>query len=166
MKKFLCLIAIFALVFSGCTDILTENGDYSVAENEQEEYIITGSDVSAEALTAAEKEVKEDGEYITPAHVAAYIHIFGRLPKNYITKSEALKLGWNSKEGNLNEVAPGKSIGGDRFGNYEKLLPQGKYKECDINSPDGKRGAERLVYSPEGDVYYTADHYGSFEKLY
>ena len=54
--------------------------------------------------------------------VAAYIHDNGCLPDNFISKSEARELGWNG--GSLEPYAPGMCIGGDRFGNYEGLLPK------------------------------------------
>ena len=109
--------------------------------------------------------VEKDGSYTTPEDVAEYIHTFGTLPKNFITKNEAKKLGWVSSEGNLWEVAEGMSIGGDRFGNYEGILPEGDYTECDVNYSGGFRGSERLVFSDEG-IYYTNDHYASFTQLY
>ena len=60
----------------------------------------------------------------------------------------------------------GCSIGGDRFGNYEGTLPDGSYHECDLNTRGAdKRGAERLVYADDGRIYYTADHYESFEEI-
>ena len=98
-----------------------------------------------------------------------YIHIFNHLPANFITKNEAKDLGWVSSEGNLDEVAPGKSIGGDRFGNYEGQLPEKKgrkYFECDIDYEGGYRDSKRIVFSSDGLVYYTEDHYETFEKLY
>ncbi len=110
--------------------------------------------------------VEKDGSYTSPEDVAAYIHTFGTLPANFITKSEAQKLGWVSAEGNLWDVAPGRSIGGDRFGNYEELLPEGSYRECDVNYSGGFRGSERLIYGEDGSVYYTNDHYKSFTQLY
>jgi guanyl-specific ribonuclease Sa len=60
------------------------------------------------------------------------------------------------------------SIGGDYFGNYEGLLPEGKYRECDIDYDGGYRGEERLIYTTQGDlyIYYTDDHYESFELIY
>ena len=76
-------------------------------------------------------------------------------------------LGWVSKEGNLWDVAPGMSIGGDKFGNYEGILPEGKkYYECDIDYQGGYRGEKRIIYSTDGYIYYTEDHYESFEQLY
>lgn len=110
--------------------------------------------------------VVEGGSYTTKEEVALYIYTYGELPANFITKSEAQDLGWVNKEGNLQEVAPGMSIGGDRYGNYEQMLPDGKYKECDINYHGGYRGDERLVYSEDGYIYYTDDHYESFTQLY
>ena len=120
-----------------------------------------------DAADQDELKVEEDGEYTSKEEVALYIHEFGKLPSNYITKKEAQKLGWDSREGNLDEVAPGKSIGGDYFGNYEEILPTNKkYHECDIDFDGGYRGSKRIIYSDDGDVYYTEDHYKTFEKLY
>ena len=120
--------------------------------------------------TAAEKlSVEKDGSYTTPEDVAEYIHTFGTLPNNFITKSEAKELGWDNKKGNLWDVAEGKSIGGDRFGNYEGLLPEKKgrkYTECDVNYEGGYRGSERIIFSNDGLVYYTDDHYQTFTQLY
>ena len=113
--------------------------------------------------------VEEDGTYTSKEEVAAYIHEYGHLPSNYITKNEAKALGWVSREGNLDEVAPGKSIGGDYFGNYEEKLPVKKgrtYYECDIDFTGDYRGSKRIIYSDDGLVYYTEDHYNTFEQLY
>ena len=111
--------------------------------------------------------IEEDGSYTTPEDVALYLHTYGDLPDNFITKKEAEKLGWDNKKGNLWEVAEGMSIGGDKFGNYEGILPEeDTYHECDVNYEGGYRGSERIVYSQDGDIYYTADHYESFEQLY
>lgn len=100
--------------------------------------------------------------------VAAYIRDNGCLPDNFITKAEARELGWNG--GSLEPYAPGMCIGGDRFGNYEGLLPEkgGRtYYECDIDTLGAEtRGAKRIVYSSDGLIYYTEDHYESFELLY
>ena len=110
--------------------------------------------------------LSESGSYTAPEDVAAYLHSYGRLPSNFITKNDAKALGWDSSKGNLWDVAPGKSIGGDRFGNYEGLLPEGRYRECDVNYAGGYRGGERIIYGEDGSVYYTADHYQSFTRLY
>ena len=124
---------------------------------------------AAETDDTSQIDVEEDGVYTSKEEVAAYIHLYGHLPDNYITKKEAEELGWDSRQGNLAEVAPGKSIGGSRFGNYEGLLPEKEgrhYRECDIGYEGGRRGAERLVYSDDGLIFYTEDHYKTFEQLY
>ena len=116
-----------------------------------------------------ELSVQEDGEYILKDEVALYLHIYGKLPGNFVTKKEAQELGWDNKKGNLDEVAPGKSIGGSYFGNYERLLPKKKgrkYYECDLEYEGGYRGAKRLIYSNDGLIFYTEDHYKTFEQLY
>ena len=104
--------------------------------------------------------------YTSKEDVALYIHVYGCLPDNFMTKTEARKLGWEG--GGLEEFAPGMCIGGDRFGNYEGLLPEDReYRECDIDTLGrDSRGAKRMVFSDDGLIYYTDDHYESFELLY
>ena len=109
--------------------------------------------------------IDEDGSYTTKEDVALYIHTYGKLPHNFITKKEAQKLGWSG--GSLEPYAPGKCIGGNHFGNYEGALPDGNYRECDIDTLGKKsRGAKRIIYSDDGRIYYTGDHYKTFEQLY
>lgn len=113
--------------------------------------------------------VEEDGTYTSKDEVSVYIHTYGKLPSNYITKQEAKDLGWVSKEGNLDKVAPGKSIGGDKFGNYDGMLPKEdgrQYYECDIDFDGTYRNEKRIVYSNDGLIFYTEDHYETFEQLY
>ena len=107
----------------------------------------------------------EDGTYTSKDEVALYLYTYHHLPPNYITKKEARKLGWEG--GPLQDFAPGKSIGGDHFGNYEGVLPEdAEYHECDIDTNGGSRGAKRLVWSDDWNIYYTDDHYGHFTQLY
>lgn len=115
------------------------------------------------------KSVDEDGWYTSKEEVALYIHLYGELPGNYVTKKEAEEAGWSG--GNVERyTGEGTAIGGSRFSNREGLLPkeQGRtYTECDIDTPgENSRGAKRIVYSNDGLVYYTDDHYESFELLY
>ncbi len=113
-------------------------------------------------------QIDKNGSYTTKEDVALYLHTYGELPKNFMTKNEARALGWSS--GSLEEYAPGMCIGGDRFGNYEGQLPKKsgrKYFECDIDTlGGGSRGAKRIVFSSDGLIYYTDDHYESFTLLY
>ena len=111
----------------------------------------------------------EDGQYDDKDNVALYIHLYGKLPSNYVTKKDAEALyGWQG--GALDVIAPGKAIGGSYYGNYEGLLPDAdgrEWTECDIGTiGQTKRGAERIVFSNDGLIYYTPDHYESFELLY
>lgn len=107
----------------------------------------------------------EDGTYNSAEDVSLYLCTFGHLPENYITKNKARNLGWTG--GSVEQVAPGCAIGGDRFGNREGVLPKGTYYECDIDTiGENSRGAKRLVYSDDGRIYYTEDHYETFTLLY
>ncbi|MGN1191301.1 MAG: ribonuclease domain-containing protein [Dorea sp.] len=157
-KKFRYIIGIVLLMLCllmGCES----------QESLQEESSSDQSQVQQEIQVS----VEESGEYTSKDEVAAYLNEFGHLPDNFITKKEAQALGWDSKEGNLDEVAPGKSIGGDYFGNYEEVLPDAEgrtYHECDIDYEGGFRNAKRIVYSDDGLIYYTEDHYETFELLY
>ena len=130
---------------------------------------------TASSTKTPAKEDDEDAAFVVKGewysdkeHVAAYLKEFGELPGNYITKKEAQKLGWVSSKGNLWDVAPGMSIGGDRFGNYEGLLPEKKgrqYYECDIDFDGSFRNAKRIIFSNDGLIFYTDDHYESFEEI-
>lgn len=110
--------------------------------------------------------IDENGSYTSKDDVALYIHTYGHLPYNFITKNEARELGWEG--GSVEDYAPGCCIGGDSFGNYEGILPEGKkYTECDIDTlGKSSRGAKRIVFSNDGCIYYTDDHYETFELLY
>ena len=120
-----------------------------------------------EAQTQEAPAIEEDGTYTTKEDVARYIHTYGHLPENFITKQQAQALGWEG--GSVEAYQAGAAIGGDRFGNREGLLPEGTgrtYTECDINTLGAdSRGAERLIFSNDGLYFYTSDHYASFTEL-
>lgn len=132
----------------------------------------TTADTSAATPETAEgsqpESLQEDGTYSSRDDVALYIHTYEHLPGNFITKKEARELGWSG--GSVEDYAPGKSIGGDHFGNYEGLLPEKSgrsYTECDIDTLGSSgRGAKRIIFSNDGLIYYTDDHYASFTLLY
>lgn len=123
---------------------------------------------SDKSENSSDEDIDINGSYTSKDDVALYIHTYNQLPNNFITKKMAQKLGWTG--GFLEPYAPGKSIGGDRFGNYEGLLPKkaGRtYTECDIDTMYAdKRGAKRIVFSNDGLIYYTNDHYETFTLLY
>ncbi len=128
----------------------------------------TAAEETEEAPAAETPAIDEDGVYTTKDDVALYLHTYGHLPSNFITKKEAEKLGWSG--GSLEPYAPGKCIGGSHFGNYEGILPEKdgrSYTECDIDTLGAdKRGAKRIVFSNDGLIYYTENHYETFELLY
>lgn len=149
----------------------TETAEALEEPNETEKAEEPGSEDIQDARQAAaqdEETLDEDGWYTTKEDVALYLHLYGHLPDNFITKKEAQDLGWSG--GSLEPYAPGCSIGGSRFGNYEGLLPDKNgrtWTECDIDTMGAsKRGAKRIIFSNDGLIYYTGDHYESFELLY
>ena len=124
------------------------------------------NDHRAASSSSGSATIDVDGSYTSKEDVALYLHIYGELPKNFVTKKEARAAGWDG--GFLEPYFPGCCIGGDRFGNYEGLLPEDdRYFECDIDTLGARsRGSKRIVYSDDGDIYYTEDHYKSFTRLY
>ncbi len=131
--------------------------------------VVTAEPAGASKAETTDPPAEEAGPVTEPQAIADYLFKHGELPENFITKEEAQDLGWDSSRNYVSDVAPGKSIGGDRFGNYEGQLPKAKgrkFFECDANYTGGKRGPERIVYSSDGRVWYTKDHYGTFEELF
>ena len=101
------------------------------------------------------------------AEAVAAVRATGRLPRRYVTKDEAEELGWRPGE-DLCDSAPGRAIGGDRFGNRERRLPHQRGRrwfEADLDFACGRRGAKRLVWSSDGLVYVTPDHYETFREV-
>lgn len=134
-----------------------------------EDEIAPKEEAESEEVVEVETTIDENGTYTSKEDVALYIHTYNHLPSNFITKNKAKELGWDSSKGNLGKVAPGMSIGGDKFGNREGLLPKKdgrQYYECDIDSDGSFRNAKRIIFSNDGLIYYTEDHYESFELLY
>ena len=167
------LFALAALLLAGLL-VLTGCGQLETVLSEAPaptEFLTVVTAEPAEAPKAEEPDSPEEdaGPIIEPQAIADYLFEHGELPENFITKEEAQELGWDSSRNYLSDVAPGKSIGGDRFGNYEGRLPKAKgrkFFECDANYTGGKRGAERIVYSSDGRIWYTKDHYETFEELF
>ena len=175
------LLALMLLALCGCTvrdtvqivessvTTLQELADAALSEEteapESGEQFVTAEDPE---VTQTADTVDEHGYYYDAEHVVLYLDAYGHLPENSIPKSDARALGWNG--GGLDDYADGKCIGGDRFGNYEGLLPDApgrEYHECDIDTLHAaSRGAKRIVYSNDGLIYYTEDHYESFILLY
>ena len=150
------LLILGGLSLASCSDTLADALDLAVGLMEAEANLPT-----------EDAPIDEDGWYTDRDDVALYLWTYHRLPNNFMTKSQAKNLGWES--GSVEKYAPGCAIGGDRFGNYEGLLPKGKsYIECDIGTVGkSSRGACRIVYATDfSAIYYTDDHYESFTLLY
>ena len=145
MKKWLSLLLALilsgAMLLTGCSELGIELDDIIALSNQA-----GGYNAETEILPADEDAaLREDGHYSSKEEVGLYLYLYGKLPGNYITKNDAYDLGWDNKKGNLWEVAPGMSIGGDKFGNREGILPSGKqYYECDVNYQGGYRGSEPM----------------------
>ncbi len=174
MKKILSILMAMVMVFTmaGCSKKPAPVPTATPAPVETAAPQPTAEPTAEPKRTEAPQRTKapidEDGRYFSKEEVALYIHIYGKLPANFITKDEARDLGWDG--GSVEKYAPGCAIGGDKFGNREGLLPKAKgrqYYECDIDT-DGyhSRGSRRIVFSNDGLIYYTHDHYENFELLY
>lgn len=189
-KSLLGIVVALLLVIGAATGILPmdeimQGEDFSsttVITQQDDEALPTAEPTDAPAekptKTPAERPTEKPTEKPTeapsgpitdPQGIADYIFEHGCLPDNFITKAEAQALGWDSSENYVGDVAPGMSIGGDRFGNYEGLLPKAKgrqYYEADCYYTGGKRNAHRIVYSNDGLVFYTSDHYETFTEMH
>lgn len=154
------------------SDVVAEQQETTTAASETTsttiETAIEETSTVSESVDLQEELLDIDGSYTTKDDVSLYIYQYGKLPSNFITKKEARALGWEG--GSLEDFAPGKCIGGDYFGNYEGLLPEASgrtYYECDIDTLGASsRGAKRIIFSDDGLIYYTSDHYESFTLLY
>ncbi len=161
---FMCLGLLFGMsVMYVYKNFIEDKKDQSDLKKEAIQYGRTSTDDQHSAGTSA-TQVSID-ELTEERKVISYVKQNHQLPDYYITKNEARKQGWNPSKGNLCEVLPGKAIGGDKFGNREGRLPGGeKYFEADVNYHCGGRNADRIIFTRNGDVYLTKNHYKSFEK--
>ena len=158
------LLALLAVIMclTGC-EALKNATEKESTPTEKAAVTVTAS------AAAPEKGPVVTGPIIEPQAIADYLFEHGTLPDNFITKNEAKALGWDSSRNYVSDVAPGKSIGGDYFANREKILPDVRgrtYREADCWYTEGKRRGERIVYSSDGHVWYTEDHYQTFTELF
>ena len=171
IKKLLpILLLALVLIYAFLPDSGSDVGIIGGSDGPTEIFVTEAEPAPADKAEQSEPESPIDfyGSYTTKEDVALYIHTYGCLPQNFVTKAEAEDAGWSG--GSVEKYLPGKCIGGNRFGNREGLLPDApgrSWTECDINTLGASgRGAERIVFSNDGLIYYTEDHYESFELLY
>ena len=172
------LAGFVAIFFTACTTSLSAESD----EDSSSSVKGLSSSSAAESSSATEKSiyeaVEESGLYTTKDSVAAYLCKFDKLPGNYVGKNEGKKL-YESETSkafdkwNFNPwTTIGVMIGGDNFDNfasspdnYHATLPEGSYREADVDYSGANRGTKRLVYQPDCVIYYTSDHYETFTQL-
>lgn len=184
MKRFIAFLLAFLVVFSMAACGASSPSTASQSSSAQSVSIpekpsslpassaldepVSDDEPEQESKIEEDSAIDERGYYYSAEDVALYLYTYNKLPDNFITKSEARELGWEG--GSVEKYLDGAAIGGDKFGNREGLLPKAKgrqYYECDIDT-NGKnsRGAKRIVFSNDGLIYYTDDHYESFTLLY
>ena len=158
-----CRMMLLLLLIAGAVFALTScktAGDIGGQDNNAVQSVEQSSGGTGDQQT---DDIDENGEYTTSEDVAEYIHTYHKLPSNYVLEKDAGQYGWRSGECPADY---GIMIGGMKFHNREKLLPKASYCECDVDYDGDGRGPRRLVYTKEGTVYYTEDHYESFTQLY
>ncbi len=162
-KGLLILLSLVLVLFTGCFPVDVVEAPLPKDQVVTEESIDDSEDEGIEYETQ-EDVLDEDEYYYDMEDVALYIHTYKKLPQNYITKSESREMGWEADDDS------GLVVGGDIFQNREGQLPEKEgrtYYEADVSAGyTNHRGPERIVFSNDGLIYYTSDHYESFEKLY
>lgn len=134
----------------------------------QEPQVDKPTAASEQSINRENAQPKTIDQLTEQQNVVSYMQKYQKLPAFYLTKKEARQAGWDAKKGNLCDVLPGRAIGGDRFSNREKSLPISQNRqwfEADINYRCGHRGADRLLYSSDGLIFVTHDHYKSFKQV-
>lgn len=170
LKRLSFLLVFFALILGACSpkvENLEEKEGLAIEDKLKEENK-GQKEANKNEKKSNEEKIDKDGAYYYLDDLVLYLKTYGKLPKNYITKKEATELGWEKEKGNLWEVTDKAVIGGDRFGNREKKLPvkaKRKYFEADVNYNGGFRGSERIIFSNDGLIFYTDDHYNTFTDL-
>ena len=163
MKRKTRLIALVALLMAAVLVLSSCAADAAVTGKKKKNTTPTP------AVTAVPEATEEPGPIIEPQRIADYLFEHGELPENFITKKEAERLGWKTTYRYVSDLGPGITIGGDYFGNYEQKLPAvkgRKYAEADCYYQGGPRNEYRIIYSNDGHVWYTGDHYNTFIELY
>ena len=165
-KGFLAIVLLLAavLLVACCTADASE-----IAKKKKNTATPPAVETAAAQATPAPEEEKEPGPEEEAQRLADYIFEHGELPDNFVTKKEAQAMGWHTKYRYVGDIRPGLCIGGDYFGNYEGNLPvvKGrKYYEADCFYQGGPRNEYRIIYSTDGHVWYTGDHYTTFTELF
>ena len=176
------LFSLFVLLLAFVVLLSSTAGALEIAKKKKKKNNLTPTPtvtvaVEAETPTPAQKPTATPvpGPTATPGpmegaqELADYIFEHGELPDNFVTKREAMNMGWQTRYRNPGDIRPGLTIGGDYFGNYQRQLPYvkgRKYYEADCFYHGGRRNEHRIIYSNDGHVWYTGDHYNTFIELF
>ena len=164
------LAFLFAAFLVACSTPTVSSDDSDEIEriSSNSEKATSSSSVATKLIYEA---VEESGLYTTKDSVAAYLCKFDKLPNNYVGKDEGISL-YESKTGNTFSkwnfnpwTTLDVMIGGDVYENHDGQLPSGSYHEADVDYSAKNRGTKRLIYQSDCVIYYTADHYETFDKL-
>ena len=161
IRLFVILLAAI-LLLSSCTASALETAKKNKNKT-------TATPAVTETPTAVPEVTATPGPMDEAQKLADYIFEYGKLPENFITKKEAQARGWQDQYRYVGDIEPGRCIGGDYFGNYERKLPvvKGrKYYEADCFYQGGPRNEYRIIYSTDGHVWFTGDHYETFIELF
>ena len=93
---------------------------------------------------------------------------YGKLPDYYISKEELYALGWKGSK-TISSKAPGKMVFGGVYNNDDGHLPSALgriWYEADINYYKGRRNQHRILFSNDGLIFVTYDHYQTFYEIY
>ncbi|MBD8018618.1 ribonuclease domain-containing protein [Kaistella pullorum] len=160
------LIDNYLIEKKGNTEKVYTNGNSTGNNNEKfSETFSPEKNNSENSASKSSGNNSEIDELTAEKLVVDFVQTHKKLPEYYLTKGEARNKGWVASKGNLCDVLPGRAIGGDKFSNREKTLPTGaQYFEADVNYTCGRRNADRIVFTENGDVWLTHDHYKTFQK--
>ena len=113
---------------------------------------------SVEAGNATKNE-KDGADY--------WLKHFGELPEYYVTKEELIKYGWSDGK-KPSKFAPGKMYSKGVYENSDGHLPDAPgriWYEADINYYEGRRNRHRVLWSNDGLIFVTYDHYETFYEI-
>ena len=96
-----------------------------------------------------------------------WIANIGELPKYYASYEYALSKGWRPRKWPSNFI-PNQMITRGQYFNDDGHLPSAPGRvwfEADINYKLGKRNSQRVLWSNDGLIFVTYDHYETFYEI-
>ncbi len=96
-----------------------------------------------------------------------WLRHYGQLPDNYHSESDLRALGWKQGDSPV-KFAPEKMVTRGEYENMNGHLPDAPgrvWYEADINYYSGKRNGHRILWSNDGLLFVTYDHYRTFIEV-